>query len=63
MTLLPASVVAGLLYDHIDNGAPFYYGSFMALLAAICMLIFTKNIWRPFQMLKIFKLNWKGDWR
>lgn len=40
MTLLPASVIAGLLYDHIDYSAPFYYGSFMALLAAICMLVF-----------------------
>ncbi len=44
MTLLPASVIAGLLYDHIDNSAPFYYGSFMAFLAAICMLFFYKKI-------------------
>ena len=40
MTLLPASVIAGLLYDHVNNQAPFYYGSFMALTAAILMFVF-----------------------
>ena len=40
ITLLPASVIAGLLYDHINNRAPFYYGSIMALVAAMLMLIF-----------------------
>lgn len=40
ITLLPASVIAGLLYDHINNSAPFYYGSIMALVAAILMIIF-----------------------
>ena len=40
MTLLPASVIAGLLYDHVNNSAPFYYGSIMALVAAMLMLIF-----------------------
>ncbi len=40
ITLLPASIIAGLLYDHVNNRAPFYYGSIMALVAAVLMLIF-----------------------
>jgi len=40
ITLLPASVIAGLLYDNVNNRAPFYYGSMMALIAAMLMLIF-----------------------
>jgi len=40
ITLLPASVIAGLLYDQVNNRAPFYYGSIMALVAAVLMLIF-----------------------
>ena len=40
ITLLPASLMAGLLYDHINNRAPFYYGSIMALVAALLMLLF-----------------------
>lgn len=43
LTLLPASVIAGLLYDNINNSAPFYYGSSMALLAGILMFIFYKK--------------------
>ena len=40
ITLLPASVIAGVLYDKVDNRAPFYFGSAMALLAAILMGIY-----------------------
>lgn len=40
MTLLPASVVAGLLYDRVNNSAPFYYGAALALAAAFFMIIF-----------------------
>lgn len=43
ITLLPASVIAGVLYDKIDNQAPFYFGSATALLAAILMGIF---VWK-----------------
>jgi len=43
ITLLPASVIAGLLYDNINNSAPFYYGSIMALAAAVLMLIFYRK--------------------
>lgn len=40
ITLLPASVIAGLFYDNINNSAPFYYGSVMAFIAAVLMIIF-----------------------
>lgn len=43
LTLLPASVIAGLLYDHINNRAPFYYGAILALLAAISMIVFYRR--------------------
>jgi MFS family permease len=48
ITLLPASVIAGLLYDQINNRAPFYYGAMMALTAAILMLIFYWKGKQPF---------------
>ncbi len=40
ITLLPASLIAGLLYDRVNSNAPFYFGSVMALIAAIMMIIF-----------------------
>lgn len=40
ITLLPASLIAGLLYDHVNSNAPFYFGSFMALLATLFMIIY-----------------------
>lgn len=40
MTLLPASLIAGVLYDQVNNRAPFYFGSVMALLAGILMVFF-----------------------
>ena len=43
ITLLPASLIAGLLYDKVNSNAPFYFGSVMALIAAILMVIFA--IW------------------
>lgn len=41
ITLLPASVIAGLLYDKVNSNAPFYFGSVMASIATILMIIFT----------------------
>lgn len=41
VTLLPASLIAGLLYDKVNSNAPFYFGSAMALIATILMIIFT----------------------
>ena len=41
ITLLPASLIAGLLYDKVNSNAPFYFGSVMALIATLLMIIFT----------------------
>jgi len=43
ITLLPASLIAGVLYDKVNNSAPFYFGSVMALIAAILMCVFYKK--------------------
>jgi MFS family permease len=40
ITLLPASLIAGLLYDRVSSNAPFYFGSIMALIATVLMTIF-----------------------
>ena len=40
ITLLPASLIAGLLYDNVNSNAPFYFGSAMAMLACVLMVIF-----------------------
>ena len=40
ITLLPASVIAGWLYDNVNNSAAFYYGSALALIAAVLMSLF-----------------------
>lgn len=40
ITLLPASLIAGILYDKVNSNAPFYFGSIMALIASILMFIF-----------------------
>lgn len=37
VTLLPASLIAGVLYDKVNNRAPFFFGAVMALLAAVGM--------------------------
>jgi MFS family permease len=40
ITLLPASLIAGLLYDKVNAGAPFFFGSMMSLLAAILLILY-----------------------
>lgn len=40
VTLLPASVIAGVLYEKINYSAPFYFGSAMAFTAFILMVVF-----------------------
>ena len=40
VTLLPASVIAGVLYQRINYSAPFYFGSVMAFIAFIMMAVF-----------------------
>ena len=41
ISLLPASLIAGILYDKVNSDAPFYFGAIMALLATILMVIFS----------------------
>ena len=40
VTLLPASLIAGTLYDKVNSNAPFYFGSTMAFIAALLMIVF-----------------------
>jgi len=40
ITLLPASLIAGSLYDKVNSRIPFYFGSAMAALAAVLMVVF-----------------------
>lgn len=40
IALLPASLIAGLLYDRVNSNAPFYFGSVMAFIAAVMMIFF-----------------------
>jgi predicted MFS family arabinose efflux permease len=40
VTLLPASLIGGLLYDKVNSGAPFYFGAITSFIAAILMLAF-----------------------
>jgi hypothetical protein len=37
---LPASVIAGMLYDKVNSHVPFYFGAATAIISAILMLIF-----------------------
>jgi MFS family permease len=39
--LFPASLIAGLFYDKVNSNAPFYFGSAIALIATVLMVIFT----------------------
>lgn len=43
ITLLPASLIAGLMYDKINSRIPFYFGAMMAFLSAILMIFFIRN--------------------
>ena len=38
LAALPASVIAGLLYDHVSPAAPFWVGAAAAVLAGVLML-------------------------
>lgn len=40
ITLLPASLIAGLLYDRVNSHIPFYFGAVTALTSALLMLLF-----------------------
>ncbi len=43
LALLPASIVAGRLWDKIGPGAPFYYGTITALAAVLIMVVFVRE--------------------
>ncbi len=47
IALLPASVIAGLLWDGFGAPAPFLFGSGMSLAAALILLFFMKNAHFP----------------
>ena len=40
ITLLPASLIAGTLYDKVNSSVPFYFGAATAALSAILMVIY-----------------------
>ncbi len=40
ITLLPASLIAGILYDKVNSHIPFYFGAATALLSAFLMVCF-----------------------
>ncbi len=40
ITLLPASLIAGILYDRVNSSLPFYFGAATAFVAALLMLWF-----------------------
>lgn len=40
ITLLPASLIAGLLYDKINSSIPFYFGAVTAIISAALMVVF-----------------------
>jgi Sugar phosphate permease len=43
ITLLPASLIAGLLYDKVNSHIPFYFGAVTAIISAILMLFFIRK--------------------
>jgi len=40
LTLLPASIIAGVLYDRVNSSVPFWFGAAMSGCAAVLMIIF-----------------------
>lgn len=43
ITLLPASIIAGVLYDKVNSRIPFYFGAATALISVILMLFFLRT--------------------
>jgi MFS family permease len=43
ITLLPASLIAGVLYDKVNSAIPFYFGAATAVISAILLLLFCHN--------------------
>jgi len=42
ITLLPASLIAGILYDKVNSRVPFFFGAATALISAILMLVYSQ---------------------
>lgn len=47
ITLLPASILAGVLYDKVNSSIPFYFGALTAFTSAILMIFFRWNKKNP----------------
>lgn len=43
VALLPASIIAGYLWDHVSHAAPFYYGSVTALVSAVLLAFLVRS--------------------
>jgi len=43
LTLLPASLIAGWLWDTVNPAAPFYLGAGLAFLAMLCLLVLVRE--------------------
>lgn len=54
LAILPASLLAGLLWDHISPAAPFWFGSGMAALA---LLLFVTLSWQDLRADRITRSN------
>lgn len=44
ISVLPASIIAGRLYDNVNSSAPFYFGAIMSLSAALLMIYFSLSL-------------------
>lgn len=40
ITLLPASIIAGVLYDKVNSSLPFYFGAGTAIISSILLVLF-----------------------
>ncbi len=50
---LPASFLAGILWDKFGAQTPFYFGAFMSLLALICLFLFSKKMQKDMNLKKL----------
>lgn len=44
LAALPAGLVAGLLWDHINPSAPFFFSAALALIAVVLIIVFRKQV-------------------
>ncbi len=52
ITLLPASLIAGLLYDKVNSHIPFYFGAVTAVVSAILMFIYSRGFKKNYELNK-----------